>query len=150
MTQDLVINGALITLLFLVVGAAVKITRTQAAENAELKQKIFDQDKAHASELAKQQLDHSNAMAVLRTEIVHQQREYASALETARHEFGESCNAIRQKVHDFEKWSRDEFVRKASFEVVISRMEKGLETLGTKIETRLDKMAERIEKIGQG
>lgn len=150
MTQELVINGALITLLFLVVGTAVKITRTQAADNAALKQTIVDQDKAHANEIGKLQREHSTELASLRSEMVHNQRDYSEALDTARHEFGESCNAIRQKIHEFEKWSRDEFVRKGSFEIVIARMEKGMETLGDKIEKRLDRMAERFEKIGQG
>jgi hypothetical protein len=63
-------------------------------------------------------------------------------------EFGETVTAIRQKVHEIETWARDEFVRKGSFETVVSRMEKGIESLGEKIERRLDKMAERIEKIG--
>jgi uncharacterized protein YPO0396 len=64
-----------------------------------------------------------------------------------RREAGESIAAIRTKVHEIETWARDEFVRKGSFETVVSRMEKGIENLGEKIERRLDKMAERIEKI---
>lgn len=80
-------------------------------------------------------------------QIAAARAERAEEIETIRREFGETVSAIRTKVHELETWSRDEFVRKASFEKAIDRMEKGIERLGTKIEERLDKMAEKIEKI---
>jgi hypothetical protein len=76
------------------------------------------------------------------------ERQQLEEIAILRREAGESIAAIRTKVHEIETWARDEFVRKGSFETVVSRMEKGIESLGEKIERRLDKMAERIEKIG--
>lgn len=75
------------------------------------------------------------------------ERQQLEELAVLRREAGESIAAIRTKVHEIETWARDEFVRKGSFETVVARMEKGIENLGEKIERRLDKMAERIEKI---
>lgn len=54
---------------------------------------------------------------------------------------------LSAKLYQVEIWARDEFVRKASFETVVSRLEKGLGDLGEKIESRLDRITERIEKI---
>lgn len=54
---------------------------------------------------------------------------------------------LSAKIYMVEIWARDEFVRKSSFETVVSRLEKGLGDLGDKIEGRFDKMAERLEKI---
>jgi len=127
--SDLIINGALITLLIAVVGAAVRITRTMAADNADLKQKLNDQDKAHAGEIGDMQRAHS------------------AQIDGLRREFGETASALRSKLHEIETWARDEFVRKGSFELVVGRLEKGIESLGEKIERHLDKMTERLEKI---
>jgi hypothetical protein len=73
--------------------------------------------------------------------------ERAEEFDAMRREFGETVSAIRTKVHEIETWSRDEFVRKASFEKAIERMEKGFESLGARIEARLGKLDEKIEKI---
>lgn len=66
--------------------------------------------------------------------------------ETIRHEVGETAAAIRQKVHDVETWNRDNFVRKESFELVVSRIEKSIEKLGDRFEEKLDKLVERIQQ----
>jgi hypothetical protein len=55
--------------------------------------------------------------------------------------------ALQAKVYQVEIWARDEFVRKGSFETVVTRLEKGMELLGNKIEGAVDKMAAKIEKI---
>lgn len=56
---------------------------------------------------------------------------------------------LHAKVYQVEIWSRDEFVRKGSFETVVARLEKTMELMGTKIENAVDKMATRIENIGK-
>lgn len=65
-----------------------------------------------------------------------------------RAEFNAELHTLQAKLYQVEIWARDEFVRKGSFEIVVARMEKGLGDLGTKIENRLDKMAERMENLG--
>jgi len=86
---------------------------------------------------------------ILNSKLADIQRQQLEEVAGLRREAGESIAAIRTKVHEIETWARDEFVRKGSFETVVARMEKGIEGLGEKIERRLDKMAERIEKIGK-
>lgn len=55
--------------------------------------------------------------------------------------------AVNAKVYKIEIWARDEFVRKGSFDMVVARLEKSMELLGTKVETAVDKMATRIENL---
>lgn len=66
-------------------------------------------------------------------------------LDVMRREVGETVSAIRAKVHEIETWARDEFVRKNSFEAVISRVEKSLDQLGDRIDKRLDRLAEKMD-----
>lgn len=54
---------------------------------------------------------------------------------------------LSSKIYTVEIWARDEFVRKSSFETVVGRLERGMDDLGNKIQVRLDKISERIEKI---
>lgn len=65
-----------------------------------------------------------------------------------REDATDAIKAISDKLYQVEIWARDEFVRKGSFETVIARMEAGFRDLRTEIGSRLDKMTERIEKIG--
>jgi hypothetical protein len=83
----------------------------------------------HAAEIAAMRTDYVTQIAGLRTDYV---RDIAD---------------LNAKVYKIEIWARDEFVRKTSFETVIARLEKGMETLGNKVEGAVDKMAERIEKL---
>lgn len=52
--------------------------------------------------------------------------------------------ALSAKLYQVEIWSRDEFVRKGSFETVITRMEKGFGDLRSEISGRLDRLTERL------
>jgi hypothetical protein len=60
---------------------------------------------------------------------------------------GRRRRCLSAKIYMVEIWARDEFVRKSSFETVVSRLEKGLGDLGDKIEGRFDRITERLEKI---
>lgn len=71
-------------------------------------------------------------------------RESAGRAETLRHETGEMGSAIRQKIHEIEMFSRDTFVRKDSFELVIGRLEKSIEKMTDKLEDKIDKAIDRI------
>lgn len=75
------------------------------------------------------------------------ERDQLEEIGVVRHETGEGLAAVRTKIHEIETWSRDQFVRKDSFELVVGRLEKGIDALGDKIERHLDKMTERIEKL---
>lgn len=66
--------------------------------------------------------------------------------DTYRNEFGETCAAIRQKIHDIEVFSRDHFVSKDSFEALASRFERTLEKMTDRLETKFDKAVERFHQ----
>lgn len=78
-------------------------------------------------------------------DVVNLERSGMERAETLRHEFGETGNALRTKIHEMETWNRDTFVRKDSFEMVINRIEKSMEKLGDRFEEKLDKLVERIQ-----
>lgn len=72
--------------------------------------------------------------------------DHGSEIAALRVIYHTEISALQTKVFQVEIWARDEFVRKSSFEAAVARLEKSVETLGTKIETSIEKMAGRIEK----
>lgn len=78
----------------------------------------------------------------LQRDIVNLEKAGMARADTLRHEFGETGAALRVKIHEVETWNRDTFVRKDSFEMVISRIEKSMEKAWDRFEEKLDKIAE--------
>jgi hypothetical protein len=74
--------------------------------------------------------------------------EYSEEIAEIKADAVKELAALSAKLYQVEIWSRDEFVRKGSFEAVIARMEKGFGDLRNEIAQRLDKMTDRIEHIG--
>lgn len=66
--------------------------------------------------------------------------------DSLRSETGEMGHALRTKIHEVEMWSRDTLVRKDSFEMVIGRLEKSIEKLTDKLETKIDRAFEHFSK----
>lgn len=66
--------------------------------------------------------------------------------ETLRHDVGEMGSALRTKIHEVETWNRDNFVRKESFDLVVSRIEKSMEKLGDRVEEKLEKLWEQAHR----
>lgn len=92
----------------------------------------------------------------LQRDIARNEREIAKLekagmerAETLRHEFGETGAAIRTKMHEMETWNRDTFVRKESFEMVISRIEKTFEKSVEKLEKSIEKLGDRFEEASK-
>ena len=75
--------------------------------------------------------------------LEHEARERG---DTYRNEFGETCAAIRQKIHDVEVFFRDHFVSKDSFEAVVGRFERTLEKMTERLETKFDKAVEHFHQ----
>jgi hypothetical protein len=71
-------------------------------------------------------------------EIDRLEREALSRGDTYRNEFGETCAAIRQKLHDVEVFTRDHFVSKDSFESAIRRIENSFDKMTDRLENKLD------------
>ena len=76
--------------------------------------------------------------------------EYSEEIAAMKAHQVQELAVLSAKLYQMEIWSRDEFVRKGSFEAVIARMEKGFGDLRNEIAQRLDKMTDRIEHIGHG
>lgn len=66
---------------------------------------------------------------------------------TIRREVGEQGHALRSKIHEFEVFSRDSFVSKASFQAVVDRIERAFDKNSDKIDVKIDKIDAKIDKI---
>jgi len=66
--------------------------------------------------------------------------------ETLRHEFGETGNALRTKIHEIETWGRDTFVRRDSFEAAVTRIEKNSDKGFDRLEKRLEDLIKNFQK----
>src|SRR5690348_11659272 len=56
--------------------------------------------------------------ASLRQTITETKDEIEERQDRMAREFGETAQAIRQKIHEVETWARDEFMRKEDYDVV--------------------------------
>jgi hypothetical protein len=68
--------------------------------------------------------------------------------ETLRHEFGETGQALRTKIHEMETWNRDNFVRTDVFDSVVNRIEKSMEKGFDKIDKHIENAFQRFQKNG--
>lgn len=80
----------------------------------------------------------------LRRDTLQLEREGVGRAEALRQETGEVGHALRSKIHEVETWNRDTFVRKDSFNMVISRIEGALEKMGDRLESKIDKAVDRL------
>jgi hypothetical protein len=78
-------------------------------------------------------------------EIARLSKEIIEVADRVRREVGESLKAIQTKIHDFETWSRDEFVRKKSFEAFIERWEKLADARDKNLSDRLDRIENKLD-----
>lgn len=81
----------------------------------------------------------------VRDAIDAHKEKYDQELDSLGRSFGETAQAIRQKVHEIETWARDEFVRKGSFEGAVNRMEHTVSDQFNKLEARLERMESKID-----
>lgn len=111
--------GLAVVILSSVIGLVWKLSRIELALRSEFSKTVTDIQSDHAREIS--------------------DIKEAHARETAE---------LGGKLYQMEIWSRDEFVRKGSFELVVARMERGLADLRGEITGRLDKMADKIDHLG--
>jgi hypothetical protein len=69
----------------------------------------------------------------------------ADVSDRIRREIGETIMAMQKKIHEFETWSRDEFVRKQSLEAMLARTEKAQELRDERLEKRLDRIEKKLD-----
>lgn len=131
MDSGWVVAGCSVVTMLLLLGAQwVRYEKklTQAAGEAENALQEAAEAKEHAKNLGH--------------ELIEYKFKTAEDIESTARQVGETVAALRTKIHEFETWSRDEFVRKQSFETIMSRNEK----LQEQRDERMDKRFDRIEK----
>ena len=79
-------------------------------------------------------------------EIGRLEHDARSRGDTYRNEFGETCAAIRQKLHDVEVFTRDNFVSKDSFESAVGRLERSFDRVTERLEAKLDQALDLTHK----
>ena len=95
----------------------------------------------------------SRSEIALRTEndakIAAVQAEADRKVTAALSEATKTIATLAEKLYEVEIWSRDEFVRKGSFELVVARLERSMEAIGAKVEAAVDKMASKFDSLQQ-
>lgn len=117
--------AVLINLLVLAVGGTWVLARMEARQK---------------DALAEHRQQMNNTVAEVRQQAFEQ-------AERTRRDFGETIAAMQTKIHEFETWTRDTFVRRDSFMVVIQETKALIQVNGEKIDKRLDKIEEKIDGL---
>jgi len=74
------------------------------------------------------------------------EKELIEVADRVRREIGGTLTAMQTKIHEFETWSRDEFVRKQSLEALLSRTEKAQEARDDRLDKRLDRIEQKLDE----
>jgi len=86
----------------------------------------------------------SRVEAVLYASIVKERKELDAQLESMRRNFGEVAAALREKIQQFELWSRDNFVRDGQeLDKIRDKIESDLKELAAEIRDRLNRNEDR-------
>lgn len=70
-----------------------------------------------------------------------------SAAEHVRREIGETIQAMQTKIHEFEKWSRDSFVRRDSFVLVTKDIREGMQAQSASADSRLKDIDAKLDRL---
>lgn len=81
----------------------------------------------------------------VKSEIEKHRAKFDEEIDTLRHEFGETVQAIRSKVTEVELWTRDNLVKKDSFSLVTDRISREVRDLGERLDKRLERMEAKID-----
>jgi hypothetical protein len=77
-------------------------------------------------------------------------REVRGWVDQSERRFGETVQAMQQKINDFEKWTRDTFVRRDSFIAVNKETREAIESATGRIERRLERMENTFIRTNGG
>lgn len=100
----------------------------------------------HVSRIEIEQSQYTDAQVDnLQREISQLAQTSQERTEMLRRDMGETGAALRTKIHETEMFARDTFVRKESFEMVVSRIEKLIEKMGDKQESRTDRLEGKLD-----
>lgn len=86
-----------------------------------------------------------NVEKCLRDDINKSRDEIEQQQDRHSREFGETVAAMREKIREVELFCRDTFVRRDSFYMVRDDLVTSMNSLGDKIEARLERMEKKID-----
>lgn len=89
--------------------------------------------------------ENEESIKLIHNAIERGQHDAMEDRETIRREFGETGLSLRQKIHEMEKWMRDEFVREKTFDAVLLRMEKAQEQRDERLDQRLGRIEDKLD-----
>lgn len=61
--------------------------------------------------------------------------------------FGETVRAMQTKIHEFETWTRDTFVRRDSFGEALHRFEAGIAERDQRFDKRFDRLEAKLDEM---
>jgi hypothetical protein len=93
----------------------------------------------------------AEATNALQTGAEAEQRleELAESNGDTRLDVGETVRAMQQKISDVEKWARDTFVRKESFDAVLARLERAQEVRDDRLERQFNAIVSRLDHLAK-
>lgn len=74
-------------------------------------------------------------------------KECDEKVEISERRFGETISAMQAKIHEFETWTRDTFVRRDSFSQAIVRMENGVAERDLRFDKRFDRLEAKFDEL---
>lgn len=81
-------------------------------------------------------------------ETVEQMRqECDEKVDQSERRFGETITAMQNKIHEFEKWTRDTFVRRESFGEALTRFETGVTERDQRFDKRFDRLEAKFDEL---
>jgi hypothetical protein len=88
----------------------------------------------------------SRVETALRKDITRARDEIEAKQDQELRHFAETAAAIRQKVHEVELWTANTFLRRDSFYKAQEDLKAEMKALGDKIDARLERMEEKIDR----
>lgn len=82
---------------------------------------------------------------VLGEEVAKLKIEVRKEADVDMHNFGETAQAIRQKISDVELWNRDTFVRRDEFKTSLDQVNRNIESLRTNLDEKIDRLDSKLD-----
>ena len=92
--------------------------------------------------LSKAEVLLNDKIAEARLECLHK---VATEIDTVNRNFGETVTAAKTKMTEMELWGRDNYVNKATFNVVMAQLRSDSERLEDKIDRRFDRLEAKLD-----
>lgn len=135
---------AIATFIFTVGGSLLGVGWRAKGIQSSLKEEIADKDATHERKTLQLAAD-------LRSETERRfdtaRRERSAEIDLAGRAYGEVANALRQKIHEVETWSRDNFVREQVFQNFLESVTKSNENLRADMNANYKQLNEKLDRM---